>query len=606
MNKKILIFILSILIISSFGLNIGIIIGNYSNVEDSGLGDEPSEALNEALTTTPNKGNQPTVIRANDKNFNKIHDALETPGGEIESAFVTYHYTPTQSDIIALEVFGIEILYIGKYVDVIQIGKVTIDTLGKIVDLPSVKFIEPVPELRPQLDISARAVKARDSGEYSPNTAWELGYTGYGINIAIMDSGVDDGHPSLEFKFVAGVDFSRTSGTVTPKDGSFNPDDQSGHGTAVAGIAMGTGEPQETYKGIAPDAKLIDVRVLNLAGGSIMEGLDWCIDNKDTDWNFDGPSEFDGIDIISISIGGTDNSDGTDTVSQLLNEVVDNGIVVVTSGGNEGPNNEGLDHIAAADKVITVGNIDDDNTINRDDDEIHYSSSRGPRWDDGDNDLYDELKPDVVAPGTDIYTANYNRIGQDGDGYESSDGTSMACPHVSGICALMLEANPNLRPKDVKTILQQTAEARGEPDEPELSDKYTYDYGFGIVDAYEAVKMAKTYQIVNQPPVIKSVTADPKFIRPNEESTLITVATDPDDDPLNYEYTATGGEFTGSGAEVTWTAPAELGEYEISVVVSDGIKKSEAGKVTITVENEPGNHKPVIENVEVEHTEVLP
>ena len=109
------------------------------------------------------------------------------------------------------------------------------------------------------LDVSCRAIKARPSDVYSPNTAWELGYTGKGINIAMLDSGVDDGHPSLDGKFVAGAEFTKGSSTK-PTDGSYNPDDNSGHGTACAGVAMGTGESEGAYMGVAPDAKLIDVK----------------------------------------------------------------------------------------------------------------------------------------------------------------------------------------------------------------------------------------------------------------------------------------------------------------------------------------------------------
>jgi subtilisin family serine protease len=606
MNKNILIFILSILIISTFGLNTGIFISHYADGEDSGLIDDSSEANYNALTTAPNKGAQQTKIRANDKNSNKIHDALENQIGDIDSAFITYYYTPTQSDIIALELLGIEIIYIGQYVDVIQIGKISTYTLKEIVSSPGVRFIEPVPEVKPQLDVSSRAVKARDSSEYSPNTAWEFGYTGYGISIAILDTGVDDGHPSLQGKFVAGADFVGAAGLVTPKDGSYNPDDDTGHGTAVAGIAMGTGGGSETYRGIAPDARLIDVRVSLGRGGNLLEAFDWCINNHDTDWNNDGYGNYDGIDIISISMGGSEDSDGSEPIAQIINQAVDAGIVVVVATGNDGPNNQGLGDVAAADKAITVGNLNDRDTINRNDDDVDGTSSRGPRSDDGDSDAYDELKPDVVAPGINIMAPDFNLAGQNSDGYTEFSGSSYSTPHVSGICALMLEANPKLRPRDVKTILHDTAEAMGDPDEPELSDKYNYVSGFGSVDAYEAVKVAKTHQIVNHAPVLKSVSADPKFIRPNEESTITTVAIDPDDDPLNYEYSASAGEFRGSGAEVTWIAPDQLGEYEISVEASDGIDKSEIGKVIITVEDEPGNHEPVIENVEVQHTEVEP
>ena len=74
-------------------------------------------------------------------------------------------------------------------------------------------------------DIANPAVKAKQSAEYSPHAAWELGYTGKGIAICIMDTGVDDSHPSLAGKWLGGVDVSKPQTPLTPRDGTFNADD---------------------------------------------------------------------------------------------------------------------------------------------------------------------------------------------------------------------------------------------------------------------------------------------------------------------------------------------------------------------------------------------
>jgi hypothetical protein len=190
------------------------------------------------------------------------------------------------------------------------------------------------------------------------------------------------------------------------------------------------------------------------------------------------------------------NDDGNHPCSQAINAAVDNGIVCIVIAGNDGPDNEGLDAPASADKAIVVGAINDRGTIERDDDVIAPFSSRGPRKDDGDDDPYDELKPDVVAPGVNIMSARATTTPgvPATDDYIESDGTSMATPLVSGIVALMIQANPYLTPEDVKQILHQTAETRGEPSYPSLDPKYNTAYGYGIVDAYEAVKMAVEYE----------------------------------------------------------------------------------------------------------------
>ena len=547
-----------------------------------------------------------TDDRLNNNFPDKLHEQLRESVQPTEPLLINYDHFPTDEDANVLKSMGVEIVYKCKYIPVIQTGEVPKQMLNEIMEIPCITFIDPVPVIKPFLDISAPAVKARESEEYSPYTAWELGFTGQGVTIAVLDTGVDDGHPSLTDKFIAGADFVGATGRVTTKDGTYNPDDDTGHGTAIAGIAMGTGGNDEIYKGIAPEARLIDVRVSLGRGGNLLSAFEWCIDNRDTDWNNNGEDDYDGIDIVSISLGGDESSDGTEPVCQLLNQMVDMGIVVVAAAGNNGPNNDGLGEIAATDNVITVGNLDIRDTINRDDDEIHITSSHGPRTDDGDEDPYDELKPDIVAPGTNIMAPDFSLIGQNSDGYTEYDGSSIACPHVSGICALMLDANPKLRPMEIKKILHETAEAKGEPDVPELSDKYNYAYGFGSVDAYEAVKMAKTYQIVNHPPVIESVTATPQFVRPTEEATITTTATDLDNDPLIYEYTVPAGEIIGTGPEVTWVAPEETGDYEITVTVDDGLEISQPGSVIVTVDENPPNHPPVIERVDVAPTEVDP
>lgn len=367
------------------------------------------------------------------------------------------------------------------------------------------------------LDVSVPAIKARQSDEYSPNTAWELGYTGKGITIAVMDCGVDDEHESLKGKFIAGVDFTLPDTPLTPRDGSYNPDDASyninvgnyeytcGHGTHVAGIAMGTGGSDRKYKGVAPDAKLIDVKTVSAYtpeglldqdyGDKMIQAVEWCIKHKDTDWNSNGPDEYDGIDIITMSQGVPDLA-GQGTLAKAINKAVSNGIVCIQCMGNYGPDNNESSVIANADEVISVGAINDHGTVDRSDDRITNYSNRGPRGDDGDSNNFDELKPDVCASGNDIMSAEWSQIGQASSGYQSMGGTSMATPHVAGVVALMLEANPDLTPKQIKDILHETAEQRGTadyPDYPYPHNKWNCSYGYGIVNAYEAVKAARDF-----------------------------------------------------------------------------------------------------------------
>ncbi len=365
-------------------------------------------------------------------------------------------------------------------------------------------------------DIATPAIKARQSDEYSPYTAWELGYQGRGVNVAIMDTGIDDGHPSLSGKWVGGADMSKPDVFLSPRDGTYNADDTNGHGTTCSGIATGTGAPESIYMGAAPEAQLVDIRIgsfFGFAPGEILQippnlydatldGIEWAREHKDDKWAGVSADNY-GIDIVSLSWGidVRESSDGSDPYSQAIDRLVEAGVIVVIAAGNSGPDNDGFDGLGSSSLCITVAATDDQNTITRDDDVIAYYSSRGPRRDNGDGNPYDELKPDIAAPGTDIMQAQYGSGVRDdgsGNGYGSrGSGTSYATPYIAGIVALMLEANPDLTPELAKEILRFTAERRGEPTLPELDPFWNRDFGYGIVDSYKACRVTERIEDLN-------------------------------------------------------------------------------------------------------------
>jgi len=369
------------------------------------------------------------------------------------------------------------------------------------------------------LNVSARTVRVRndtyeDMYSYTPETVWDLGFKGSGMIVAILDTGVDDQYQHRlddqddddgtdDPKFIGGYN-ART-------DTEENPDDDNGHGTHVAGIVMGTAggdEPShERFLGIAPQARLVDVRVAGSNGQTnsvdLLQGLQWCIDHADTDWENDGEDN-NGIDVILMSVGTTDTSDGSDQVSQLVNDAVEAGIVVVAAMGNS--NATVVPSPAAADLAIAVGGTNDQTSVERDDDRLWEEdpttgTNRGPRNDDGDDDPYDEMKPDIVAPAYFITSAeggaSYTTIGIVNITTSRAtpmNGTSLSAAHVAGIVALMLEANPDLTPSagwhPVREILRDTAQARGQPANTSLSPKWNADWGYGALDGYGAVLRA--------------------------------------------------------------------------------------------------------------------
>lgn len=374
--------------------------------------------------------------------------------------------------------------------------------LERLLEAPGVLMLEPRVDAVPWQDVATPALKAQESAEYSPNTSWELGYKGSGVIISIMDTGVDDAHSALVGKFVAGVDFTKPPRErLFPRDGTFNPDDQGGHGTTCAGIAMGTGAPGYQYIGAAPEASLVDLRIGTRFGFSpgelpqnsydaALQAIDWAASHSDTRW----AGGMQGIDINSLSWGIPFDgaSDGSDAYSRGLDQCVLEGIVSCVAVGNEGPDNLGMTGMSASTRSVVVGALDDQNTIIRDDDVVASYSTRGPRHDDGDDYPYDELKPDVTAPGTNINGVVYEYRGDgSGGGYGGrGSGTSYATPYVAGVSAIMLSANPDLTPDVLREILRMTAERREGPTFPTLDPYWNGDFGWGMVDAYQATRVA--------------------------------------------------------------------------------------------------------------------
>ncbi|MFC5110247.1 S8 family serine peptidase [Kibdelosporangium philippinense] len=265
--------------------------------------------------------------------------------------------------------------------------------------------------------------------------------------MAVLDTGIDATHPDLTGAVVGAQDFTGSASGA---------DDRDGHGTHVASII--TGE-HEKYRGVAPDAKLLNGKVLNDFGSGqeswIISGMEWAAATQ-------------GADVINMSLGSSMPSDGTDPLSQAVNRLTaETGSLFVVAAGNTG----GMPPSpAAADAALTVGAVDHS-------DNLAEFSSRGPRWTDN------AIKPDITAPGVDIAAAKatHGRIGTPVDPtHVRLSGTSMAAPHVAGAAAILAATHSSWAAAELKSALMGSAKPH-----PSLT---VFEQGAGRLDVAKAVK----------------------------------------------------------------------------------------------------------------------
>jgi serine protease AprX len=329
----------------------------------------------------------------------------------------------------------------------------------------------------------------------------ELGLTGLGVGIAVIDSGITRWHDDLDrpvarrpdARVVHFHDFTRTGAP----NARMVPSDAYGHGTHVAGIIAGNGYLSHGARaGVSPDAHLVGLQVLDYQGHGFVSDVIAAIDYAVL---IHRAYE---IRIINLSVGaGVFESYLDDPLALAAKRAVDAGLIVVTAAGNLGrgddgsPQYTGITSPGNAPWVVTVGAATHQGSVRRSDDTVAPFSSRGPTWIDF------SAKPDLVAPGVGIESlsdpqsllysteAAYLLDGTRGRGryqpYLSMSGTSMAAPVVTGTIALMLQANPALTPNAVKAILQYTAQIL--PGEDVLAQ------GAGLLNTRGAVRLASFF-----------------------------------------------------------------------------------------------------------------
>jgi serine protease AprX len=405
---------------------------------------------------------------------------------------------------------------------------------------------------------------ARDFGEVVP-------YSGRGVTVMVHDSGVDATHMDLKFgehvvenvQAIANLHAVDAMLPVTYLEGVPNSDISSGHGTHVAGTVGGTGARSSgLHRGVAPGADLVGygsgaaIAILDSIGG-----FDYAIANQG---RFDTP-----IRVITNSWGGSGTFDPADPVNVATYEAYKHGMVVLFAAGNDGPGEDTHNPYAQAPWVISVGAGEKDGVLTS-------FSSRGKRGERGDFTMPDGRRwtyinqPTIVATGVDIIstrtaTGALPPLEAQHDAetlepahvpfYTHMSGTSMATPHVAGIVALMLEANPGLDPLEVKDILERTAS--------NMSGRLAWEAGAGHVNTYAALQEAAGVR-TDYGRTVNS-------LRNFNANALLAPGGAPI--PFSIDFLPVGPVTEQTfqvGADVAWvSARATIGENTLAVVLTD-------------------------------------
>ncbi len=422
-----------------------------------------------------------------DRNQNKIGDMVELhkdnpiflDDDETLPLIIDFDHTPSQVEIeLLIREVNYQHQWTLKHIDALA-GRIPADSILDTIALPGVVMVE--------LDSILTIMNGDSAVLHGVDQVWQnTGYDGAGSTVAIIDTGIDGAHASID-------DLDDDNSTYDPKVIGFYdpvnnptltngtevfPYDDHGHGSHCAGTTAGTGAPNYDHIGMAPQAFLVGVKVLD-GGGSgsfatVMAGMQWAVDHR---------FEFN-IRAASMSLGGPGPIEWTsseeDSVNRYANEMVRAGIALFIAAGNSAVSGS-IGTPGSAEDVITVGALDKDSGI-------AIYSSQGPSEE-------GRIKPNIAYVGSNVMSVEANS----GDQYTDMSGTSMATPGAAGVAALMYQANPDLSPFDIRNIMQETATYRrceymlkNEPCIEDLAPKNRQNnvYGHGEVRALDSVMEA--------------------------------------------------------------------------------------------------------------------
>ena len=453
----------------------GITVSGASNITRIG-----ANALASLLSLVPGQ----TGLQSVDPELAVQLDQLTDDSGV--NAAIIYHKLPSDSDLANLHALGI----IGGtrlHTVPIVIITATKSQLLAISRLPAVRSIYGNRTLTLSSEPEIRALtgveRARIDAELRAANG-NLGVTGRNVTVAVLDSGIDATHGDLSGRVIRNVKLADTQSIAVGFNYPVNLENLSnsdlllGHGTFVAGLIAGNGNRSGgKYAGVAPDARLVGLSAGDLTLFYVLNGLDYLLTHR----------EELGVRVVNCSFSANTVFDANDPVNVATKMLTDAGVNVVFSAGNTGPGANTLNPYSVAPWVISVGATD---TRGR----LANFSSRG-------NFASPLFRPTLVVPGVNVVSTRgsgvVNVTGALGivnadlqrlsltelPYYTTSSGTSFSAPQVAGTIALMLEANPNLTPAEVRDILQRTATP--------LPPYYLHEVGAGMLNAHAAVLEAE-------------------------------------------------------------------------------------------------------------------
>ena len=483
--------------------------------------------------------------------------ATQNSAANFQDVIVRFKDKPGQAELHAFKGLGGDVSNVFTIIPAIS-GRLPVKAIEALKNNPQVEVVES--------DIQVQALGYEPENELgnswgvkhiSAGAAHAAGHTGDGVKVAVLDSGVNFNHFDLSDNF----DFSANELGYDFVSDDFFPEDVYGHGTHVAGT-LAAASNGFGIVGVAPDVQMIDLRVLDENGfgtaSRIIEALQW-IQN----YNAAHPDS---------PIRITNNSYGTGSNSSQLGAAFDalasSGVLHIGAAGNEGSaagNGNNVGYPARYDSVVAVAAVDRNNL------RASFSSTGSD--------------VEIAAPGVSVLSTwkdgvnllgpqPFSFAGYAGEYFIEANGTSMAAPHVAGVAALLMAADPSYTAEAVRNKMNGTALDLGEIGKDKL-------YGYGLVDASLALGIGS---IANNPPVAYDQTVD---TTQNTSVEITLIAADPDGDSLTYSIASapSSGTVSGTGPDITYTPNADFtGVDSFTYEVKDSKDATATATVTINVE----------------------